>query len=67
MSAETLPLMKAALEKAGTKHEMERFPGTHHGFCFVEREVCDLPPPSALGRKPLTCWCAHCARLLPAK
>ncbi len=33
--------MKAALEKAGTKHEMERFPGTHQGFCFVEREVYD--------------------------
>jgi carboxymethylenebutenolidase len=41
--AETLPVMKAALEKAGTKHEMERFPGTHHGFCFVEREVYDRP------------------------
>lgn len=36
-----LPVLKTALEKAGTRHEMERFTGTHHGFCFVEREVYD--------------------------
>jgi carboxymethylenebutenolidase len=49
--AETLPVMKAALEKAGTKHEMERFPGTHHGFCFVEREVYDRPAAETAWRK----------------
>lgn len=41
--AESLPVMKAALDKAGTKYEMERFDGTHHGFCFVERDIYDRP------------------------
>jgi dienelactone hydrolase len=35
--------MRAALEKVGTKFEIERFAGTHHGFCFVEREIYDRP------------------------
>jgi carboxymethylenebutenolidase len=48
---ETLPVMKAALEKAGTKHEMERFMGTHHGFCFVEREVYDRVAAETAWRK----------------
>ena len=29
----------AALEKAGTAHEVQVFPGTEHGFQFVERSV----------------------------
>jgi carboxymethylenebutenolidase len=62
--AETLPVMKAALEKAGTKHEMERFPGTHHGFCFVEREVYDRPAAETAWRKTFDLFAR---RLLPAK
>jgi carboxymethylenebutenolidase len=38
---EILPVLKASLEKAGTAHVMERFAGTHHGFCFIERDVYD--------------------------
>jgi carboxymethylenebutenolidase len=36
-----LPVLKASLEEAGTTHVMERFAGTHHGFCFIEREAYD--------------------------
>ena len=39
----SLPVLRSALENAGSKFELERFPGTHHGFCFVEREVYDRP------------------------
>src|SRR5438105_12187168 len=29
--------LQAALEKARTKHRLEVFPDTHHGFCFAAR------------------------------
>jgi len=32
-----IPALKAALTKAGTRHRLEIFPGTHHGFCFAAR------------------------------
>ena len=32
-----VPELKAALEKARTKHRLETMPGTHHGFCFADR------------------------------
>ena len=32
-----VPDLKVALEKASTKHRMETFAGTHHGFCFAAR------------------------------
>ena len=34
-----IPDLSAALEKAGTAHEVQVFPGTEHGFQFVERAV----------------------------
>jgi carboxymethylenebutenolidase len=35
--AEVLPELKAALTKAGVRHEVEVVPGTHHGYCFAAR------------------------------
>ena len=35
--ANVVPELKAALEKAGTRHRLETFPGTRHGFCFADR------------------------------
>jgi len=35
--ANVIPDLEAALKKAGTRHQMEIFPGTQHGFCFAER------------------------------
>ncbi|HEY2816610.1 MAG TPA: dienelactone hydrolase family protein [Casimicrobiaceae bacterium] len=35
--ANVVPELKAALEKAGTRHRLETFAGTHHGFCFADR------------------------------
>ena len=32
-----IPALKAALDKAHTRYELEVLPGTHHGFCFAER------------------------------
>jgi carboxymethylenebutenolidase len=35
--ANVIPELRGSLEKAGTKHRIEVFPGTTHGFCFPER------------------------------
>jgi carboxymethylenebutenolidase len=35
--ANVIPELKSALEKARTKHRLETFAGTHHGFCFAAR------------------------------
>jgi carboxymethylenebutenolidase len=35
--ADVVSALQAALEKARTKHRLEVFPGTHHGFCFAAR------------------------------
>jgi len=32
-----MPALKAALDKAGTKHTLEIIAGTHHGYCFAAR------------------------------
>jgi carboxymethylenebutenolidase len=32
-----IPTLRSALTKAKTKHEIEVFPDSHHGFCFPER------------------------------
>ena len=53
---EILPILRAALAKAGTTHEMKQFPGTHHGFCFVEREVYDYAAAEEAWAKQLDLW-----------
>ncbi|RZL87822.1 MAG: dienelactone hydrolase family protein [Variovorax sp.] len=35
--AHVVPDLKAALEKAGVRHEVEVVEGTHHGYCFAAR------------------------------
>ena len=49
----SLPVLRSALENAGSKFELERFLGTHHGFCFVEREVYDRSAAELAWRKTL--------------
>jgi carboxymethylenebutenolidase len=34
-----IPDLRAALDRAGTKYEIEIHPGTQHGFCFAERQA----------------------------
>jgi carboxymethylenebutenolidase len=51
-----LPQLTAALDKAGTKYEMKKFPGTHHGFCFVEREFYDGPAAEEAWAKQFALW-----------
>src|SRR6185312_1738 len=43
-----LPLiaqLKSDLERAGTKFEIEIFPGTEHGFAFPQRTATTRQPP----------------------
>ena len=35
--ANVIPDLRAALDRAGTRHEIEIHPGTQHGFLFAER------------------------------
>lgn len=34
-----IPALKAALDKAGTRYQLEVLPNTLHGFCFAERQA----------------------------
>jgi carboxymethylenebutenolidase len=52
----TLPPLRAALDKAGTKYEMKQFSGTHHGFCFVERQVFDWTAAEEAWAKQFALW-----------
>jgi carboxymethylenebutenolidase len=38
-SPETIRSFEKVLADANVKHRVETFPGTHHGFCFPERDV----------------------------
>ena len=51
-----LPQLRTALDKAGTKYEMHQFPGTHHGFCFVERQVYDWQAAEEAWAKQFALW-----------
>ena len=54
-----IPALKAALDKAGTKHELHVFPGTNHGFCFPERAVYDTLAAEETWRKIFAMWDRH--------
>lgn len=34
-----IPALQEALNQAGTRHRLDVYPGTQHGFCFPERQV----------------------------
>ena len=57
--AAVIPALKTALEQAGTRHTLEVYPGTHHGFCFVERAVYDPLAAEATWDKILAMWARH--------
>ncbi|HSU07429.1 MAG TPA: dienelactone hydrolase family protein [Acetobacteraceae bacterium] len=57
--AHVIPALKTALDKAGTKHALEVYPGTHHGFCFPERQVYDATAAEATWEKIFTLWDRH--------
>ena len=54
-----IPALRTALEAAGTRHETEVFPGTHHGFCFAERAVYDPQAAETTWRKIFALWARH--------
>ncbi len=57
--AAVVPALKAALEAAGTKHTLEVYPGTHHGFCFAERPAYDPLAAEATWEKIFALWGRH--------
>ncbi len=57
--ASVIPALKSALEAAGTKHTLEVYPGTHHGFCFAERTVYDPLAAEATWEKIFALWARH--------
>ncbi len=57
--AHVIPALKSALEKAGTTHTLEVYPGTHHGFCFPERQVYDPLAAEATWEKIFALWARH--------
>ncbi len=57
--AHVIPALKSALEKAGTTHTLEVYPGTHHGFCFPERQVYDPLAAETTWEKIFALWARH--------
>jgi carboxymethylenebutenolidase len=51
-----IPALKAALEKTGTRNTLEVYPGTHHGFCFPERQVYDAHAAESTWAKIFALW-----------
>ncbi len=37
---ESLEVLRETLERHGTAHQLDLYPGTEHGFCFPERKWC---------------------------
>jgi len=48
--------LKAALEKVGTRHRLETFAGTHHGFCFADRADYDAVAAEAAWARVFDLW-----------
>jgi carboxymethylenebutenolidase len=48
--------LRGHLDQAGTKYEIEVFPGTHHGFGFPERAVYDTQAHEQSWAKMLSLW-----------
>lgn len=46
-----VPALTSALEKAGTKHTREVYPGTPHGFCFPSAPCMTRARPKQRGRR----------------
>ena len=51
-----IPALRAALDKAGTRYELETQPGSRHGFQFPEREVYDTHAAEASWAKMFALW-----------
>ena len=57
--ANVIPALKSALEISGAKNTLEVYPGTHHGFCFPERQVYDPLAAEATWGKIFALWDRH--------
>ncbi len=57
--ANVIPTLKSALAAAGTTHTLEIYPGTHHGFCFAERQTYDPLAAEATWDKIFALWARH--------
>jgi carboxymethylenebutenolidase len=51
-----IPDLRAALEKVGTRYEIETLPGTQHGFCFAERQTYAPVAAEASWAKVFSLW-----------
>jgi len=51
-----IPTLKAALDKAGAKYQLEVFPATAHGFCFPERPAYAAAASEQVWSKLLDLW-----------
>ena len=54
--ANVVPELRAALEKAGTKHTLETVPDTHHGYCFAARNDYNAVAAEATWTKLFALW-----------
>jgi len=54
--AKVVSELKSALEKAETRHRLETFPGTHHGFCFADRADYDAVAAEAAWARVFDLW-----------
>ncbi len=57
--ANVIPTLKSALQSAGMTHTLEIYPGTHHGFCFAERQTYDPLAAEATWDKIFALWARH--------
>ena len=57
--ANVIPTLNSALAAAGTAHTLEVYPGTHHGFCFAERQTYDPLAAEATWDKIFALWARH--------
>jgi carboxymethylenebutenolidase len=51
-----IPALRTALDKAGTRYEIDIHPGTHHGFQFPERDVYEPHAAEASWDKIFALW-----------
>jgi carboxymethylenebutenolidase len=51
-----IPTLRQALDKAGTRHGLDIYPGSRHGFQFPERDVYETHAAEASWAKIIAMW-----------
>jgi carboxymethylenebutenolidase len=57
--ANVIPTLRNALDKAGTRYELDVFPNTRHGFQFPERDVYETRAAEESWTKIIAMWDRH--------